>query len=157
MRLRLGYLTSKQRLIWKLKNEGLTEAAIGRKLKIRRQTVHKALTVANQKIRIALEETAKINKIEIKTVSSTRGCLTGYNSHFNLEAFVTYSPENGIQICYPPQVNCKKCNRANRCRETLLNEAKDRKIELEEDISQLPPSKLAEALFSIQGGETKSE
>jgi len=49
MRLRLGYLTLKQRLIWKLKNEGLTEASIGRKLKIRRQIIHREHIVNNGK------------------------------------------------------------------------------------------------------------
>ena len=42
MRSRLGYLTSKQRRIWQLKNEGLTKTRIGLKLKIRPQAVHKS-------------------------------------------------------------------------------------------------------------------
>jgi len=139
--LRLGYLTQRQRMIGRLKSEGFTEAGIGWKLDITRQTVHKALNVANQKILQALGETAKINKIEIRTVFPSQGYLIGYSLHFSTGAFVTYSPKDGIQICYPDVGNCKKCNRANKCRETLLNEAKNRKIELEEDISQISTSK----------------
>ena len=82
---------------------GYTEAGIGRKLNIKRQTVHKALNVANQKIRQALEETAKIDNIEIETVSPTQGYLTGYSPHFSTKAFVTYSPMNGVQIWYRPE------------------------------------------------------
>jgi len=152
-----GYLTSNQKLVWSLKSEGLTEAAIGRKLDVKRQTVHKALNVANQKILQALEETAKINKIEIKTVSSTQGYLVGYSPHFDTEAFVTYSPENGIQIWYKHEGNCKKCKSAKKCRETILKEAKERKLVFEEDISQMPPSELAETLFSMITGEKTSE
>jgi len=147
--LSMGYLTSKQKLVWRLKSEGYTEAGIGRKLDITRQTVHKALNVANQKILQALEETAKINRIEIQKVSPTQGYLTGYSPHFNARAFVTYCPNNGLQICYSNLDNCKKCNRANKCREILFKEARDREIEFEEDISQMPPSKVAQALFSI--------
>ncbi|MCW3997340.1 MAG: hypothetical protein NWF10_02065, partial [Candidatus Bathyarchaeota archaeon] len=50
LNLTMGYLTSNQRRIWSLKSKGFTEASIGRKLDIKRQTVHKALNVANQKI-----------------------------------------------------------------------------------------------------------
>ncbi len=58
MSLSQGYLTLKQKLIWSLRSQGYTKADIGRKLKITRQTVHKALNVANQKILQSLEETA---------------------------------------------------------------------------------------------------
>ena len=155
--LSMGYLTSKQRLIWKLKSEGFTEASIGRKLNIKRQTVHKALNVANQKILQSLEETAKINKIEIQTVSPTQGYLTGYSPHFDTNAFVTYSPKNGVQIWYKHEGDCKKCSKAQTCRETLLAEARERKLDFEGDMSQMPPSKLAEALFSKITGEKKNE
>jgi hypothetical protein len=151
--LSMGYLTSKQRLIWSLKSEGFTGSGIARKLNIKRQTVHKALNVANQKILQSLEETAKINKIEIKTVSPTQGYLTGYSPHFDTKAFVTYSPKNGIQIWYKHEGNCKKCSRAKVCKETLLEEARERKLVFEEDASQMPPYKLAEALFSMITGE----
>jgi hypothetical protein len=147
--LTMGYLTSNQRLIWSLKNEGLTEADIGRKLDIKRQTVHKALNVANQKILQALEETAKINKIEVQTVSPTQGYLIGYSPHFETQAFVTYSPKNGIQIWYKHEGHCKKCRRAKKCRETILQEAKERKLTFKEDTSRTPPSKLADILFSM--------
>ena len=153
----MGYLTFNQRLIWSLKNEGLTEAKIGRKLNIKRQTVHKALKVANQKILQALEETAKINKIEIKTVSPTQGYLMGYSPHFETQAFVTYSVKNGVQIWYKHEGNCKKCRRAKECRDTILEEAKERKIDFNEDISRTPPSKLADILFSMIREENTSE
>ena len=155
--LTLGYLTNNQRLIWSLKNEGLTEAAIGRKLDIKRQTVHKALNVANQKILQALEETAKINKIEIQKVSHSQGYLVGYSPHFETQAFITYSPKNGIQIWYEHEGNCAKCRRAKKCRETILEEARERKLTFKEDVNRTPPSKLADILFFMITGEKPSE
>ena len=155
----MGYLTAKQKLVWRLKSEGYTEAGIGRKLEITRQTVHKALDVANQKILEALEETAKINRIEIQTVSPTQGYLTGYSPHFSTEAVVTYSPNNGIQIWYEHEGNCKKCSKEKMCRDTLLEEAKERKINFgkDVDVNKIPPSKLANALFSKIKGEKTND
>jgi hypothetical protein len=153
----MGYLTSKQKLVWRLKSEGFTEAGIGRKLDITRQTVHKALNVANQKVLQALEETAKINRIEIQTVSPTQGYLTGYSSHFNTEAFVTYSPSHGIQIWYEHEGNCNKCRRAKECRDILLKEASERKIDFGEDVDKILPSKLAKILFSKMKGEITND
>lgn len=118
MSLRLGYITPKQRLALSLKSERYMEAGIGRKLNIKRQTVHKALNIANMKIQ-ALRETAKIKMIETQTVSPNQGYLTGYSPHFDTESFVTYSSRNDIQICYPCEGNCTRCNRANKCRKTL--------------------------------------
>lgn len=157
MSLSKGYLTPKQRLIWSLKSEGYSEASIGRKLKITRQTVHKALNTANQKIRQSLEETAKINRIEIQTLSSTQGYLTGFNPHFNTKSFITYSPRNGIQICHNYENNCKKCIREKKCRENLLEKARNKKIDFIEEINQTLPSKIAQALFSKIKGEKKNE
>jgi predicted DNA-binding protein (UPF0251 family) len=77
MTLSTGYLTSKQTQIWDLKSQGHQEAHIAKKLEITRQTVHKALDTANLKIGEALEETARINKIELKTLDPTRGYLLG--------------------------------------------------------------------------------
>jgi hypothetical protein len=152
-----GYLTPNQRRMWSLKSEGFTEASIGRKLDIKRQTVHKALNVANQKILQAFEETAKINKIEIQTVSPTKGYLIGYSPHFETEAFVTYSPKNGVQIWYKHEGHCKRCKRAKECRETILEEARERKLFFEGDVTQMPPSKLADVLISMITGEEVGE
>ena len=153
----MGYLTPKQKQVWRLKSEGYTEASIGRKLKISRQIVHKAINVANRKIRQSLEETANINKIEIQTVSPTQGYLTGYSPHFNTNAFVTYSPRNGIQICYDYEGNCTKCQRKEKCREILIQKTENQNLILMEDINQMPPSKLAQALFSSREGQKKNE
>jgi DNA-binding CsgD family transcriptional regulator len=151
--LSFGYLTTKQRAIWDLKSSGLQEAHIAKKLNITRQTVHKSLDIANLKIGDALQEVAKINKIDIETVSAERGFLKGYSNPFKTPAFVTFSAKNGIQVWYKHDGNCEKCKKLETCRNTLLAEARDRNFLLLDDTSKILPSKLAEALFAKIAGE----
>ncbi len=153
MSLSFGYLTPKQRAIWNLKSSGLQEAHIARKLNVTRQTVHKSLDIANLKIEDALQEVAKINKIDIETLNAERGFLKGYSNHFKTPAFITFSAKNGIQVWYKHEGDCEKCKKLQTCRETLLAEAKDRNFLLLDDTSKILPSKLAEALFAKITGE----
>jgi transcriptional regulator len=153
MSLSMGYLTSKQRLIWSMKSNGIAEASIARKLNVTRQTIHKALNTANSKILESLQEAAEINKIQIETVNASKGFLMGYSSHFKSKSFITYSAKNGIQVWYKHDGNCEKCSRLQTCREILLSEAANRNFLLPEGTSQALPSKLADALFSKITGE----
>lgn len=149
----MGYLTSKQRLIWSLKGNGLSEASIARRLKVTRQTIHKALYNANSKVYTALEEAGKLNRINVKTIDSTRGILAGYSPEFKTEALITFSARNGVQVWYRHEGDCKNCDQLQVCKETLLAEAKDRNIPLPENADSMLPSKLAEILFSKITGE----
>ena len=157
MTLSLGYLTAKQKMMWDLKSSGLQEVNIARKLNVTRQTVHKALDTANLKIGEALEEMAKINKIEVETLDPNRGFLKGYSAHFKTQAFITFSAKNGVQLWYKHEGDCEKCSKLQTCRETLLSEAKDRNFLLLDDTSKILPSKLAEALFTKITGESDKE
>ena len=153
MALSTGYLTPRQKRIWNLKNKGLIEASIARRLNVTRQTVHKALNVANTKVSQALLETAKINKIRVMTVDPTDGILTGYSPEFKTTAMITFSAGNGVQIWYRHKGDCENCDQLQACRTTLLAEAEDRNIQLPEDSNSMQPSKLAEILFSSIIGE----
>ena len=154
MSLSSGYLTPKQRLIWGLKNSGKQEAKIARELKVTRQTVHKAINIANARIEDSLKEAAQLNKIDIQTIDSAKGFLSGYSSHFKTKAFVTFSAKNGTQIWYKHEGNCKKCERLQVCRNMLVAEANERNFLLTDDINDILPSKLADVLFSkISGGQ----
>jgi hypothetical protein len=139
--------------MWGLKSSGVPEATIARKLNITRQTVHQTLGTANLKLTQALEETAKINKIEIKKIDPDKGFLLGYSSHFDTQAFITFSAKNGVQVWYKHEGNCEKCSKLQTCRDALLAEAKDRNFLLLDDTSKILPSKLAEALISKITGE----
>jgi hypothetical protein len=158
MALSLGYLTPKQRHMWDLKSNGLPEATIARKLNITRQTVHQTLDTANLKVADALEEIAKINKIETQKIDPDKGFLIGYSIHFKTQVFITFSAKNGIQLWYKHEGDCKNCKKLQTCREALLAEAKERNFLIVEDPSRIMPSKLAEALIAkITGDGEKNE
>lgn len=153
MSLSMGYLTSKQKLIWKLKKQGFSEANIARKLNVARQTVHKALNVANFKLYNALVESAKINRIKIEIIDPVQGFLVGYSPIFKTKAIITFSTKNGIQIWYKHKGNCRNCDQLQVCKEMLLAEAEERGIKFPENASSMNPSELAEILFSKIIGE----
>lgn len=150
-----GYLTPTQKTIWDLKSTGLPEVGVARKLKVTRQTVHKALDIANLKIAKSLEETAKINKIKIETVNPANGVLLGYSIHFQTKALITFSAKNGVQVWYKHEGDCKNCEQLHTCKETLLAEAKERNIPISEDMNSMLPSEFSEILFSKLAGENK--
>jgi len=155
MSLSTGYLTSKQKQIWDLKGKGLLEANIARRLNVSRQTIHKALNVANTKVSQALQETARLNKIRVKTVDPANGILVGYSPDFKTTAMITFSARNGVQIWYRHEGDCKNCEQLSACRKSLLAEAEERDIKLSENQSSMLPSQLAEILFSKIAGERK--
>jgi DNA-binding CsgD family transcriptional regulator len=156
MSLSTGYLTSKQRLIWGLKSKGLQEASIARELNVTRQTVHKAINTANMRIEDSLTEAAKLNNIEIQTINTNAGFLSGYSPHFKTQAFVTFSAKNGIQVWYKHEGHCQTCARLKKCREMLISEANARNFLLTQEEDQISPSKLAEVLFSKILGEKQN-
>lgn len=140
-------------MIWGLKTKGQQEASIAKELKVTRQTIHKALNTANQRISDALNEAAKLNKIEIQTLNTSQGFLAGYSPHFKTQAFVTFSAKNGIQVWYKHEGHCQTCQRLQTCREMLVSEANARNYLITEDLNQISPSKLADVLFNKILGE----
>jgi hypothetical protein len=150
--LSMGYLTPTQKQIWDLKSTGIAEASVARKLNVTRQTVHKALDIANSKIGQSLQETAKINKIQVLSISASTGVLVGYSPHFKTKTLITFSAKNGVQLWYKHEGDCNQCEQINNCRIAIVAEAKDRNIELA-DSNSLSPSKLADVLFQKITGE----
>jgi transcriptional regulator len=153
MTLSTGYLTPKQKIIWDLKNKGSIEANIARKLNVTRQTVHKVLNVAYDKVSEALLETANLNKIKVKKFDPAKGILLGYSTEFKTQTLVTFSAKNGVQIWYKHEGNCKTCDRLQSCKKILLTEMEERNIQPPENLDSTLPSKLAELLFSKVIGE----
>jgi hypothetical protein len=131
----------------------MTEANIARKLEVTRQTIHKSLNTANTRISESLEETARINKLEIQSINSDKGFLVGYSQHFKTRALVTFSAKNGMQIWYKHEGHCEKCTKKLACKEMLISEAKDRGISIPEGSTPMSPSEFSEVLFSKMTGE----
>ncbi len=149
----LGYLTTRQRDLWALRRSGLSEGRIADRLHISRQAVNKALTTIDAKVSRALTEAATINRLEITTIDSEKGILTGYSRDLKTRVIVTFSPKNGVQVWYKHQGDCNDCARLEECMRILLSEAEERGIQLSEDERLYPPSRLAEVMFErLMGG-----
>ena len=153
MTLSAGYLTSKQTQVWDLSRSGFKEASIARKLKVERQTIHKTLDIAIEKVGESLRETAKVNKIKVEKIDPSKGFLMGTSAHFKTKTLVTFSAKNGIQIWYRHEGDCKRCEQLQTCKETLLAEATDRRIPIPEDSGSFLPSEFARTLFAQITGE----
>ncbi|MGB9694255.1 MAG: hypothetical protein ACPLYF_05365 [Fervidobacterium sp.] len=147
MSLSYGYLTPKQTKIWDMKKKGFLEANIARELNVTRQTVHKAVEVANSKVSQALIEMAKLSRIKVEYLNPTKGILIGYSQEFGTQAIITFSASNNIQIWYRHRGNCEQCDQVESCQKKLLAELEDRNIQPPKNLNSIPPSELAEFLF----------
>jgi hypothetical protein len=142
-----GYLTPKQLKIWYLKRRGFFEAGIARELKVSRQTVHKAVDVAESKVAQALMETARLNKIRVKAVDPAMGLLSGFSAEFKTTAIITFSMRNGVQVWYKHEGDCKNCDNLDNCKKTLLAEIEERNIRPSESLESMPPTRISEFLI----------
>ena len=147
MGFRFGYLTPKQRKYWGLRRSGLTQAEISREMNVTRQTVNKAFNAVDSRVSRALLEAAQVNRIEINRVDTEKGFLLGRSPSLGMEALVTFSERNGIQVWYRGEGDCSDCSWLSSCKQKLLIEAEERGIQLPEEAEDVEPSKLAEALF----------
>ena len=125
----------------------MTQAEISREMNVTRQTVNKAFNAVDSRVSRALLEAAQINRIEINRVDTEKGFLLGRSPSLGMEALVTFSERNGIQVWYRGEGDCSDCSWLSSCKQKLLIEAEERGIQLPEEVEDVEPSKLAEALF----------
>jgi len=143
-----GYLTARQRSIWSLSRSGMTESTIASRLNVSRQAVHKALDSAHAKVLKALVDAAELNRLEVRRVDPARGILLGFSPGFRLRVFLTYGVKNGVQLWYEHRGQCDGCQRKEECSRMLQGSAEEWGVKLTPEELTLPPTKLAERLFS---------
>lgn len=147
MTFQTGYLTNHEVAIWDLRRTIWNQSDIARRLKVSRQAIHSALQRIDKKVELALTEAAETNKLEIRKLDKVNGILTAYSSAYNVPVVVSLSKANGLNVWYLYERDCSECNQRLKCRELLLNEAKERGIKLDEGDS-IPPTMLALEIFS---------
>ena len=143
-----AYLTDRQLEIWTLRLKGLSKAEIGRTLGITRQAVYDAEGIMLEKVERALIHTAESNMIEPRYVDSAKGILLGYSPANQQKVIITFSARNGVQTWHHEQPDCGSCGWVDGCRRRLMDEAEERDVRLSSEERELPPSKLAHAIFS---------
>ena len=143
-----AYLTNKQLEIWRLRFKGLSKADVGRHLGITRQAVYDAEKYTLEKVESALHHVAEASRIEVHYLDSSKGILLGFSPSTNSKMIITFSARNGVQTWHYEQPDCETCHWVDSCKNRLLDEAEERDIRLSSEDRELPPSKLAHAIFS---------
>lgn len=142
-----AYLTTRQLEIWDLNRRGETRADIGERFGFTRQAVYDALKISLSKVESALRHTADASSIEIIRIDPTNGILLGTTPIDRSKVIITFSKKHGVQTWHFEEPDCDKCAYTKRCTERLIDEAEERKIEIDAEQRKLPPSKLAHTIF----------
>ena len=143
-----AYLTDRQLEIWSLRLKGLSKAEIGRRLGVTRQAVYDTEGVMLGKVESALIHAAESNMVEPQYVDAAKGVLLGYSPQTRQRVIITFSARNGVQTWHYEQPDCGACMWEESCKKRLVDEAEERGIRLSAEERELPPSKLAHAIFS---------
>ena len=144
---KVKYPTETQVEIWALKRNQLSGREIAAKKDVTPGMVSKTLSEANNRIKALLQNAARMNKITIKVISPELGYARGVSHMFDVNAYITYSPDNGVQVWYDHEGRCVQCEKYSFCRESILQEFKERNIKVEDP--HLRPTDLVEKLLTI--------
>ncbi len=143
-----AYLTNRQLDIWDMNRRGEPRSKIGERFGFTRQAVYDALKISLDKVDNALKQTAEASAIEVIRVDPKNGILLGRTPIDSSRLIITFSRKHGIQTWHFEEPNCSECRYTKRCLERLVDEAKERDVDIDEDQRKLPPSKLAHVIFS---------
>ncbi|MFX1512321.1 MAG: hypothetical protein ACFFCQ_07030 [Promethearchaeota archaeon] len=142
---RIKYPTDNQIEIWVLNRENLTGREIAKRKKVSPAFVSKTLKRTNRLIKDLLENAARMNKIKLDLMNEELGFARGMSHVFNVKAYLTFSPENGVNVWFEHKGECGSCEEFGHCRQTLLLEFKERNIKVRNPTLQ--PTDLGELLF----------
>ena len=143
---KVKYPTETQIDIWSLKRRQLSGREIAAKRDVTPGMVSKTLSEANNRVKALLQNAAQMNKITLQIISPELGYARGISHMFNVNAYITFSPKNGVQVWYDHQGNCVECDKFAFCREIILQEFKERDIPVENP--HLQPTNLVEILLT---------
>ncbi len=142
---KMKYPTSTQLEFWHLKRAQQSGRDIAKLKKVSEQAVSKTLKEANTRIRTLIENSAAMNRINLELLNEELGVARGYSCVFKVKVYITYSPNNGVQVWYDHQGACEECEEFVECRKRLLLEFKERNIIVTQPA--LRPTELANLLF----------
>ncbi len=141
----IKYPSATQVVIWQLKRAQHTGKRIAEQKQISPASVSKFLKEANARVLALLKNAAKMNKIHLELNSARFGFARGYSHVFNVPAYITYSPVNGVNVWYHHEGTCEACDDFTPCRKSLIKEFEERNIEVPDDV--IRPTFLAEIIF----------
>jgi len=144
-RQKIKYPTENQLKIWELKRNQFKQKEIADKRKVTIGFVSRSLSEANRRIEDLLQSVANGNKISLNALNGELGYARGKSHMFDVMAYITFSPKNGVQVWYEDKGDCVSCEKYSYCREVIQQEFKERNIKLESQ--SLQPTLLIERLI----------
>ena len=154
-----GYLTEREIEIWNLRKKIDNQSEIGRILGITRQAVNNSLSLIEEKMEYTFNEALDANNLKPMKMNLVEGVMEAYSPAHQLPVIVSLSNVNGLKIWYLYEGKCGQCDLERSCRRMLLDEARERDIELEPDDRRLEPTKLALRVFKkyLAEGEKRGQ
>ncbi|MCX8170982.1 MAG: hypothetical protein N3E47_03270 [Candidatus Bathyarchaeota archaeon] len=131
-----------------MRRRGLRQSEIAREIGALRQEVNRAVLAIDSKVERTLIEIAHMNKLNILHVDPVNGILEAYSPSYKIPVVISFSEANGVQTWYLYEGRCGECERANRCREMLIAEAREREVDLTEEDLKAAPTHLAKKIFA---------
>jgi transcriptional regulator with XRE-family HTH domain len=147
MGLPLGFTESHLK-IWGMRRDGLSLAEIARRLGVTRQAISKSMKEIDSRVSRTLESTAAAAKIEVRYLDPEKGVLLGYSHETDDRVILTFSAQHGVHIWHYYTGRCSGCELHETCREVILDEAKERGINLTEEEKAGSPAEVARLVFS---------
>ena len=138
--------TKRQITIWNLKRNEKSGREIAKEIEVDPAFVSRSLKEANKRIMGLLKEAGKMNKIKLNLIDGELGYARGHSHIFNISAYITFSPINGLQVWYEHKGDCTSCEEFVECRTALLQEFKERSIKIQNPT--MSPTELSDLLFS---------
>ena len=134
----------KQFEFWVLRRNGLPNINIAKHFGVSRQAVSRALLSMDKRIKEALLEMARANRIEVEKLDSKKGILFGRSVPFKTNVIIFVSTKHGMQVWYEHEGDCVSCERYKECIELLWDFAEEMQLKLQ---STEDPTKIADELF----------
>lgn len=150
-----GYLTQKETQIWNLRKKIDNQSEIARKLGVSRQAISLSLISIETKMEKTFNEIIDANNLHALQINTIDGVMEAYSPAYNLPVIVSLSNTNGLKVWYLYEGNCEKCDLERKCRNELLEEAKEREVILSSLDKKLEPTKLARIVFQRYINEGK--
>ncbi len=128
--------------------KGLSQSEIARELNVSRQAVNRIVEAIPERIVTALNEAAKINRVEPRHMDVSKGILFGWSRDFQTETVIALS-HKGLQVWHQHNLGeCKICPSSRECKSMLIKTAEDLEIALTREERNLKPSELSSLVFS---------
>jgi len=143
-----GYLTPRETEIWSLRRKISNQSEIARTLGISRQAVNITLNVIAEKMEQTFHECLDANNLYPRKINLVDGVMEAYSPAYQLSVIVSLSVTNGLKVWYLYEGNCSRCDLERSCRRALIEEARERGVELEPEDRRLEPTRLALKIFS---------